>query len=364
MSFKPQYIITPQIAQALTRIELTRHKLLDVPITATLITSLRESAKLRSTHHSTAIEGNRLSMAEVEHVEKGRGHLPRRERDEKEVQRYYNALHFVEQRASDNGAIREHDIQLIHGQAFLGKDTPTPYRDDQNIIRNGKLVDYIPPRAEDVPSLMNDLCNWLQDSLKQPDTLVPVIAAIAHYQFATIHPYYDGNGRTARLLTTLILHQNGYDLKGIYSLEEYYTSNIESYYNSLAVGADEDYYDGQRADGDITKFIEYFVVGMAEAFDKVCALAQGQAGAGTDIKTDQAPLLRILLPQQRQILKLFTTSAEVTTKDIASFFGMNDRQARFLCKGWVERGFLEISNPAPKTRRYKLTDAYEGLVQQ
>ncbi len=75
---------------------------------------------------------------------------------------------------------------------------------------------------------------------------VPVIAALAHYQFATIHPYYDGNGRTARLLTTLILHKAGYGLKGIYSLEEYYSRNFDGYYYALAVGGSHNYYMGRE----------------------------------------------------------------------------------------------------------------------
>ena len=61
-----------------------------------------------------------------------------------------------------------------------------------------------------------------------------IIAAIAHYQFATIHPYFDGNGRTARLLTNLVLHKSGYGLKGIYSLEEYYATNLQADYDALA----------------------------------------------------------------------------------------------------------------------------------
>ena len=64
-------------------------------------------------------------------------------------------------------------------------------------------------------------------SLQGAGALSPVVVALAHYQFATIHPYFDGNGRTARLLTTLILHRSGYGLNGIYSLEEYYAQNLD-----------------------------------------------------------------------------------------------------------------------------------------
>ena len=83
---------------------------------------------------------------------------------------------------------------------------------------------YIPPRAEDVPTLMRSLVTWIGE---QADVLpIPLLTGIAHYEFATIHPYYDGNGRTARLLATVILHKYGYGLRGLYSLEEYYARDL------------------------------------------------------------------------------------------------------------------------------------------
>jgi Fic family protein len=72
--------------------------------------------------------------------------------------------------------------------------------------------------------------HWIK---AQDELPAPLKAGIAHYQYATIHPYYDGNGRTARLMTTLILHQSGYGLKGLYSLEEYYARNLPAYYKAL-----------------------------------------------------------------------------------------------------------------------------------
>src|SRR6185436_16429486 len=143
----------------------------------------------------------------------------------------------------------------------------TPYRDGQNVIRDsstGTIV-YMPPESKDVQNLMRDLVAWIKESGDLP---CPVIAGIAHYQFATIHPYYDGNGRTARLLTTLVLHLGGYDLKGLYSLEEYYARNLGAYYEAISIGESHNYYMG-RALADITKWVEYFVDGMAVSFENV-----------------------------------------------------------------------------------------------
>lgn len=358
MTFSPKYSITPKILKAIASIEISRHAIIDLPITAPMVASLRESARLASTHHSTAIEGNRLSAAEVKEVIRGGGHFPNREKDEREVLNYYKALEHMEVLAKNKSLLKENDIKLLHGLSFEGRNKPTPYRDGQNVIRNGKLVVYIPPKAGDVPLLMADLVNWIDSSVKQ-DVPIPFIAGLAHYQLATIHPYYDGNGRTARLLTTLILHKYGYDLKGIYSLEEYYARNLSVYYKALEVGSDEDYYEGHREMADLTGFLEYFVLGMADSFDKVRLQAEKARAKGN---IDQSPLLRNLSPKQRHVLKLFLSSSKVSAKDIAHFFQISERQARHLCQKWVKEGFFGVSDPAPKTRQYCLIEKYETLI--
>lgn len=359
MSFTPNYTITPKILKATSSIEVSRHDIIDLPITASMVASLRESARLASTHHSTAIEGNRLSPAEVLEVIKGGGHFPNREKDEFEVQNYYKALELMETLAQKNSFIEESDIKSLHGLSFEGRLKPTPYRDGQNVIRNGKLVVYIPPKAGDVPSLMADLVRWIEKSVRE-EAPIPFIAGLAHYQFATIHPYYDGNGRTARLLATLILHKYGYDLKGIYSLEEYYARDLEAYYNALTVGDDEDYYEGKRDTADLTGFLEYFVQGVADSFDKVRLQAIKAQKSG---EIDQSPILRDLSPKQRQALKLFISHKKISAKNIAQFFQVSDRQARHLCQKWVQEGFLRVSDPSPKTRQYQLVEKYEKLIQ-
>ena len=360
MAFTPKYVITPSILKGVSSIEIIKHEIIDLPITAPMIASLRESARLTSTHHSTAIEGNRLSAKEVKELIQEGGHFPNREKDEKEVLNYYNALERLEVFAKMSSPIQESEVRFLHGLAFEGKTKPTPYREGQNVIRSGKLIVYIPPSAEDVPRLMAELIRWINESVKE-GLPIPFIAGLAHYQLATIHPYYDGNGRTARLLATLILHKYGYDLKGIYSLEEYYARDLQAYYNALTLGDDEDYYDGHRKDADLTPFLEYFIQGMADSFNKIRLQAEKAQRKGAN---DHSFLLRNVSPKQRQVLKLFVSSRNVTAKDIALFFHINERQARHLCQKWVKEGFLLISDPALKTRQYCLADEYEGLISQ
>jgi Fic family protein len=343
------------------RIEAVKQSIQTLPMTRRVLEHLRETARLFSTHYSTMIEGNRLTQEEVSHVIADDGHFPGRERDEAEVRGYYAALDEVERLAARSERLSERILQNIHALVMSSgrkRVKPTPYRDGQNVIRDSrsKAIVYMPPEAKDVPKLMKELIDWANQQDQLP---VPLKAAITHYQFATIHPYYDGNGRTARLLTTLILHLGSYDLKGLYSLEEYYARDLKGYYSALTVGPSHNYYMG-RADADITQWVSYFIEGMAASFDKVHVQTKAEAESGAK---DQSGLLRRLNPRQRKALALFRESVELTGKDVAGLFGFQARAAARLCQDWITDGFIEVADPSKKARKYRLAPAYEALVQ-
>jgi len=360
INFNPTFTITPAIAKHLMRIEALKEKVYLLPVNPSVLASLRETAKLYTTHYSTMIEGNRLGPEEIRKVITLEGHFPGRERDEREVRGYYAALDQLEQYAAQNHPVTETVIQKLHALIMSDgrkKVTPTPYRDGQNVIRDGSsgTIVYMPPEAKDVPSLMRHLVVWIKENEELP---CPLVAAIAHYQFATIHPYYDGNGRTARLLTTLILHLGKYDLKGLYSLEEYYAKNLLGYYRAISIGPSHNYYFG-RAESDITDWIEYFIEGMAFAFEKVVAQMVDSESKG---HKDQSDLLRTLDSKQRKALELFNKYDVVTSQQIGDLFGFQPRTNAALCKKWVEVGFLEVIDSSRKARKYKLAEAYRALL--
>ena len=202
----------------------------------------------------------------------------------------------------------------------------------------------MPPEAPDVAALMGDLFTWLAEQRRSRELPVPITAGLAHYQFATIHPYFDGNGRTARLLTTLLLHRAGYGLKGIYSLEEYYARDLEAYHAALTVGPSHNYYMGRVA-ADLSGWVEYVCLGVADAF--ASARARAVEAARTEGR-DQETSLRKLDARQRQIAALFETEPYVTTKQIAEHLGLHRRTTLNLCKAWVEDGFLVQHGTAKK----------------
>lgn len=357
--FSPTFRITPAITKALMEIEACRQAVMALPIDVTMLKSLRETARVAATHYSTMIEGNRLTAPQVREV-LGGAHFPGRERDEAEVRNYYRALEWVEAHAASAKPLTEGDIKRLHGLAFHGRNRGSAYRDGQNVIResgSGRIV-YLPPEAADVAGLMAELVGWVNEESEKRELPAPIVAALAHYQLATIHPWYDGNGRTARLLATLILHRASYGLKGIYSLDEHYARDLAAYYGALTVGPSHNYYEG-RAGADLTDFIGYFCRGMAEAFAKVRAAA---TAAGARSAPDQAERLRLLDPRRRRLLELFRAKDTATAAEIAEHLGLTHRTVVALARTLVADGFLELADASRKNRAYRLAAAYAGLA--
>jgi Fic family protein len=359
--FEPKYSITQKTAGDLMKIEAVKQAIINLPMTVSVQKRLRETARLVSTHYSTEIEGNRLTLEQAEKVIHYKEHFPGRKRDELEVLGYYRALDEIDILSADKKPVTEKLIKSLHRFVMTGgrkRAKPTEYRDGQNVIKessSGKIV-YMPPEARDVAALMTSLVNWINHSFDN-EVPPPLIAGIAHYQFATIHPYYDGNGRTARLLTTYIMHLGGYDLKGFYSLEEYYSKNLSDYYQALTIGPSHNYYMG-RSEADITSWVEYFIGGVTEAFGNVLSTTKDAEMAG---EKDKSALLRKLDARQRKAVMLFKDSDWITASDLANLFDIKPRTASDICRKWCDDGFITVTSPARKNRKYALSESFKDL---
>ena len=359
--WSPRYAISPTIASALMRIEAARVAVDRTPLPPAAAEELRRRARLRSTHYSTRIEGNRLTLEEASQVIAGRQIVVAgRERDVREVQNYWHAFMRVEEWASSRRPLSENLIQSLHALIEKGpRAKPTPYRDGQNVIRDGATggIVYMPPMAQDVPELMDAMIQGCANA-ERDGVPIPLIAGLLHYQFVTIHPYYDGNGRTARLLATLLLHRGGYGLNGIFSLEEYHARDLDVYYQALAVHPHHNYYAG-RADADITHWLTYFVTTLAHVF----TLAQEEAQQISDKGLPGEPeALRQLDLRTRRLLSLFAKSEVITAPMAAALFGFSDRTARNLLQSLVMQGVLVVTNASNRGRSYSLSEVYRQFI--
>lgn len=352
--WQPRYEITPSIARRLMEIEAARVVVEKTPLPPAVQAELTRRARVRATHFSTRIEGNRLTLEEAEEViSHRRTHFAGRERDVAEVRNYWNALIRVEQWAAKGRPVTEELVKRIHAIVMKGpRSKPLPYRDGQNVVRDsitGGII-YLPPEAKDVPSLMKELVSWI-NAAENAGVPGVIVAALAHYQFVTIHPYYDGNGRTARLLASLILHESGYGLDGLFSLEEYHSRDLEAYYNALDIGGHHNYYFG-RAEADLTGWLAYFTTTLESVF---CGAKDEALRCAEEGIRPEPQQLRELDHRARVVLALFARQQAITSRDVAQALGLSGRMARVLLAQWVASGWLVVQDPSKRARNYALS---------
>lgn len=360
-TWSPRYTLTPAIARGLMQIEAARALVDHTPLPPAAEAELRAHARVRAVHFSTFIEGNRLTFAQAKAViADAQVQIAGRERDVSEVRNYWNALLRVEEWAAKKKPLTEDLIKRLHALVENGlRAGPTPYREGQNAIKDsatGALI-YLPPETKDVPGLMASLVQWANDA-ERSGLPVPLIAAMVHYQFVTIHPYYDGNGRTARLLATFILHKGGYGLGGFFSLEEHHARDLPGYYQALTVHPHHNYYFG-RSEADITPWLEYFISTLAEVFEAVRLRAQKCVVEGLQAEPEA---LRRLDHRARIVLGLVAAKGTITAPAVAAELGLSERMARNLLGAWVNDGWLQITNPSRRARSYSLSAEYRQYI--
>ena len=355
-----QFNFTSSIVRSLQTIERVRERVSLTILPPLIAERLRLRAHIRSTHFSTRIEGNRLTLEETEKVLQQGHAVPDKERDVHEVERYYQALQKIETWAEKGLPITEDRLCKLHAILYYGRRSKaTPYRDGQNVIRDREgAVVYLPPEASDVPDLMAELVSWIQSSWEELP--IPVIAGTAHYQFVTIHPFFDGNGRSARTLATWILYRGDYDLGKFFALEEFYAEDLQGYYNALITHPHHNYYFGRNT-ADITLWLDYFLSGMAAVFERVAQ--EVSRSVHTDAETDTAwELLRPLDHRSRRVLGLFSGQETIQSSDVAHLLGISSRQARELLQRWTAEGWLIMADPSRRGRKYRLAEPYRQLL--
>lgn len=319
MPFNPKYTITDKILNNLTLITSAREVIEQSHLVPKWEAKLRRQALMRNTHASTAIEGNRLTLEQVEALAGGKD-FPATDKDKKEVLNYIEALEKVPTLAK-KGAIKIDSLLNIHRiitKNVMERNENSGVFRNQQVFVGKRIVDgsglkteveYMPPPTEEVPDLVEEFVDWL--NVDKTWGLNPVVlAAIAHYEIARIHPFIDGNGRTARLLATVILYLSGFDHRRIFALDDYYDRDRKSYYAALKTV--------QTSNGDLTQWLEYFTTGVAasvqEAKDAILKLGtKGKRGAREQVSLTQ---------RQMQVVEHINAHRKVTNKDLQELFGI------------------------------------------
>lgn len=305
--FQPKYIITHTLLENIKRIyslvqSLNRRYFPDV-----VLFELQKAAEAVSTYASTSIEGNPLPLTDVKAILKNR---PENIRDsEREVLNYNEILKELNQKL-EKGPLpvtREliSSIQKKVTQKLLPTYQSGKLRVDPVFVNDPRerRTIYWPPDAQDVAALMKDLIRFVEVNKNKTDPLI--LAGLFHKQMVVIHPFMDGNGRTTRLVTKVLLADMGLNTFNLLSFENYYNQNVTRYFEM--VGVRGNYYDIVEQI-DFTAWLEYFTGGIIDELLRV----------EKTLPTITVPLQAQLRPYHKQIVEFIKKNGYITDRDYAA----------------------------------------------
>lgn len=304
--FEPRYTITDRLLAHIKRINSLVIELNNRRFPHVVFVELERSAREVSTHASTSIEGNPLPLTEVKKILKTAPDNIRN--SEKEVLNYNHALQELNKRLKSGSVALSRElvftVQHHVTEGLLPAFESGKLRQHPVVVndpRNGKVV-YLPPDVKDVGLLLDDLIRYVNDRNMKVDPLL--LAGIFHKQMVVIHPFMDGNGRTARLITKVLLAGMELNTFNLFSFENYYNLNVTKYFQT--VGEIGNYYD-LVSTIDFTAWLEYFTEGIIDELLRVQKLLP-------DIS--RSPETR-LQPHHEKILKHIRKIGFITDRDYA-----------------------------------------------
>ena len=307
--FEPQFKYTDKIVKYIAQIASAKEIISNAKIIPLYDTKLKQDALIKSSHYSTSIEGNPLNLEEVKTLINN--NQKPTTKAEQEVLNYFNVLNnlnkYSDKIITKNTILSVHkDLtkDLLKNPEYEGK-----FRDTRVFIGNlhTKKINYIPPDAYKVPGLIDELLDWLNNST---DEMYPVIiAGILHYELVRIHPFIDGNGRTSRLMATLILSIHKFNIDNYFTLDEYYNQDRQAYVDALK-SADKIH--------DLTNWLEYFCQGVLYSIDKVKSevLKLDQITSKYDNTIE-------LTPNEISVLTLLEEKKHIQNKDIQEMLNIS-----------------------------------------
>lgn len=303
---QPRYTITDRLLANIKRINSLVSELNNKRFPHVVLLELERNAREVSTYASTSIEGNPLPLTEVKKILKSK---PIHIRDsEKEVLNYNQALQDLnKQLERGNITLSLQLILKIQGQVVNGllPKFETGHLREKPVVVNdpitGQMV-YFPPDVNDVKPLMENLIAFTNNSKEKIDPLI--LAGIFHKQMVIIHPFMDGNGRSTRLATKVLLAAMGLNTFNLFSFENYYNQNVTKYFQT--VGEYGNYYDLFKK-MDFTNWLEYFTEGIIDELLRVQKLL---SKTGTGISPES-----MLKPYQLKIIEFIKEKGFIADSD-------------------------------------------------
>ena len=331
MGYFPKYTITTHLLRLLESIMSLKTKIELSTISVAWIPNLTKDAFSRTAHSSTAIEGNPLTLREVQIIADG-GQLPHaKPRHVKEVINYLAALKYI----SDNKNVKSistDSILKIH--TIIGKDALD--REPIGAFRNYQVYvgNHVPPKENEIPQLVDEILEWLNIKGK----LLPAVfsSAILHYQFEFIHPFGDGNGRVGRVLALWELFRRDFDSHHVFSVDEVFFENRQRYYNALDKV--------RKENGDLTGWLEFVSEAIELTLERVLNRIES-------IKVSHKESIILTLNQEK--LLSFLKSGPMSIREIQDQLKVSKPGAHFLLKSLITNKIVKRTG-GYKTGKYIL----------
>lgn len=267
--YSPKYTITNLVLKNIGVVEACKEVIENAPLVPSYEKQFQTDATLRTIHHGTHIEGNELNLIQTKKILEGQD-VYGKPRDIQEVINYRNVMTLLDELLYKKGELSVETLLDIHRTTvdkIVSNEKVGVLRSTQVIIKEEETDKVVlkPPPFVEVPYLLEDFFTWLNSDASKE--VHPVIkAGIVHYVLVAIHPFVEGNGRTVRAFTQLLLMKDGYDIKRFFSLEENFDSDLASYYDALFK---VDINSQNIAQRDLTPWVEYFTQVVAVELNKI-----------------------------------------------------------------------------------------------
>ena len=349
MTFNPKFTITPKINKALVEIERVRGFLDAIKLKEDWIRDMQKRALILESHHSTHIEGTALSLEQAKNILEGKKVAGVNRDDERELLNYKKAMDFISKYLGKNDPVTEGIVRQLHKITVTsvrgGQADPGNYRKIQNYVANSRTreVIYTPPPPSEVSPLMKEFVDWMN---KTGDLSPVLIAGIAQFHFVHIHPFIDGNGRTARLLSTLILYKTGYDFKRLFTISEYYDQDRPAYYQAIQ--------SVRNNKMDMTAWLEYFVEGLHSQMKEI--QQKGEQLIKRDTLLQKIKRKTALNTRQEKAVKYLIKTGKISVNEYQSMASCIRRTAQRDLEDLVAQKVIKVvaQSPTDPTKHYVL----------
>jgi len=301
---------------------------------------------------STRIEGTKTNMEEA--LVKEEDIKPERRDDWEEVHNYIGAINFSIEKLNEM-PISNELIKATHKVLMQGvrgeKKSPGEYRRCQNWI-GATLRDatYVPPLFEEIEPLMEDFDNFLHSAEIHTPPLIRL--GMLHYQFETIHPFLDGNGRMGRLLMTLYLVQKNLMVKPALYLSDFFEHHRVFYYDNLH---------RVRTHNDMEQWLKFFLVGVMETANNSIQTFRSILDLKEKVERDILPQFKSRQKAAMEILNLLWREPMISVRDLIKSSDMNYATANRMIHDLVELQVLRELTGSSGRNRFFVFDDYVKL---